>query len=159
MCSVMILKCAPSLLLIFFPFALKGAAKTWYDNLSPRSIKNPKDLLSAFFQKYFPAKAQHAALQNIFNFVQEKGEILPISWARFCSLFRGVITCPLAKNELLHIFYNGLTDESRTYLDSCVGCVFRQRTSAEAEELLAKISKIMMIGIFLNQHQPRRKEG
>src|SRR3954468_4493911 len=141
MCSLMILKWAPTLLLIFFPFALKGAAKAWYDNLSPGSIKNPKDLVSAFFQKYFPAKAQHAALQNIFYFVQEKGEILPVAWARFCSFIRRVITCPLAKNELLDIFYNGLTDESRTYLDSCAGCIFRQRTPVEAEELLAKISK------------------
>src|SRR3954463_15884188 len=124
-----------------FPFALKGAAKAWYDNLSPGSIKIPKDLVSAFFQKYFPAKAQHATLQNIFKFVQEKGEILPVSWARFCSLIRGVIKCPLAKNELLDIFYNGLTDKSRTYLDSCAGCVFRQRTPVQAEELLAKISK------------------
>src|SRR4051794_1712989 len=72
-----------------FPFALKGAAKTWYDNFSPGSIKCPKDLVDAFFQKYFPANAQHAALQNIFDFVQEKGEIFP-----------------LARNELVDIFYN-----------------------------------------------------
>jgi hypothetical protein len=47
----------------------------------------------------------------------------------------------LPKNELLHIFYNGLTDESKTYLDSCDGCVFRERTLAKAEELMAKISQ------------------
>ena len=46
-----------------------------------------------------------------------------------------------SKNELLDIFYNGLTVESRTYLDSCAGCVFRKRTPDEAEELLAKISQ------------------
>jgi hypothetical protein len=48
---------------------------------------------------------------------------------------------PLPKNELLDIFYNGLTNESKTYLDSCAGCVFRQRTLAEAEELMVKISQ------------------
>jgi hypothetical protein len=48
---------------------------------------------------------------------------------------------PLPKNELLDIFYNGLTVESKTYLDSCAGCVFRKRTPAEAEELMAKISQ------------------
>src|SRR3954454_17488922 len=101
----------------------------------------PKDLVDAFFQKYFPANAQHATLQNIFDFVQEKGEILPVAWARFCSLIRGVIVCPLPKSVLIDIFHKGLTDESRTYLDSCAGCVFRLRTPAEAEELLAKISK------------------
>jgi hypothetical protein len=48
---------------------------------------------------------------------------------------------PLPKNELLDIFYNGLTDESKSYLDSCAGLVFRERTRAEAEELMAKISR------------------
>jgi hypothetical protein len=47
----------------------------------------------------------------------------------------------LPKNELLDIFYNGLTDESKIYLDSCAGCVFRERTLAEAKELMAKISR------------------
>jgi hypothetical protein len=48
---------------------------------------------------------------------------------------------PLPKNELLDIFYNGLTAKSKTYLDSCAGCVFRERTLAKAEELMAKISQ------------------
>src|SRR3954452_14498015 len=101
MYSLMILKCTHTLSPIFFPFAFKGAAKTWYDNLSPGSIKCPKNLADAFFQKYFPANVQHAALQNISDFVQEKGEILPAAWVRFCSLIRVVIKYPLAKNEFL----------------------------------------------------------
>ena len=98
-------------------------------------------MLDAFFQKYFPASAQHAALQKIFYFVQVEKEKLPESWARFCSLLGALPRHPLAKNDLLDIFYNGLTDESKTYLDSCAGCVFRKRTPTEAEELLAKISQ------------------
>jgi hypothetical protein len=47
----------------------------------------------------------------------------------------------LPKNKLLDIFYNGLTNESKTYLDSCGSCVFRKRTPAEAKELMAKISQ------------------
>jgi hypothetical protein len=82
-----------------------------------------------------------AALQKIFDFEQAEGKKLPESWARFCSLIRAWPGNPLAKNELLDIFYNGLTVESRTYLDSCAGCIFRKRTHDEAEELMAKISK------------------
>jgi hypothetical protein len=120
---------------------LKDAAKTWFNNLSPGSIDSPIGLVNALFQKYFPASAQHAAVQKIFDFEQGKGEILPESWARFCSLIRALHKEPLPNNELLDIFYNGLTDESKTYLDSCAGCVFRERTPAEAEELMAKISR------------------
>jgi hypothetical protein len=45
-----------------FPFLLKGAVKAWFNNLSPGSIDSPIALVNAFFQKYFPASAQHAAL-------------------------------------------------------------------------------------------------
>jgi hypothetical protein len=48
---------------------------------------------------------------------------------------------PLPKNELLDIFYNVLTVESKTYLNSYAGGVFRKRTPAKAEELMAKISR------------------
>jgi hypothetical protein len=60
---------------------------------------------------------------------------------RFCPLIRALPKEPLPKNEFLNIFYNGLTDESKSYLDSCAGCVFRERTPAETEELWAKISR------------------
>ena len=43
---------------------------------------------------------------------------------------------PLKKPEILDIFYNGLTDASRDYLDSCAGSVFKERTPDEAEILL-----------------------
>ncbi|KAK1620938.1 hypothetical protein QYE76_026455 [Lolium multiflorum] len=46
----------------------------------------------------------------------------------------------LEKQDLLDIFYSGLTIESRAYLDSCAGCVFK-RTPDDAEELLAKIGR------------------
>ena len=46
---------------------------------------------------------------------------------------------PLKKNEILDIFYNGLTDASRDHLDSCAGCVFREWTVEQAELLLNNI--------------------
>jgi hypothetical protein len=86
-----------------FPFSLKGEAKVWFNNLSPGSIDSPIALVNVFFQKYFPASAQHAALQNIFDFEQVKGEKLSESWARFCSLIRALPGEPLPKmNSLIY---------------------------------------------------------
>ncbi|KAK1678076.1 hypothetical protein QYE76_046419 [Lolium multiflorum] len=124
-----------------FPFSLKDDAKTWYNNLPPSSIKSPKELLAVFFRKYFPASAQHAALQRVYSFDQGDEEKLPEAWARFCSLIRALPDHDLEKHELLDIFYSGLTIDSRAYLDSCAGCVFRKRTPDDAEELLAKIGR------------------
>ncbi|KAK1605252.1 hypothetical protein QYE76_028925 [Lolium multiflorum] len=124
-----------------FPFSLKDDAKTWYNSLPPNSIKSPKEFLDVFFRKYFPASAQHIALQRIYNFDQGDGEKLPEAWARFCSLIRARPDHDLEKHDLLDIFYSGLTIESRAYLDSCAGCVFRKRTPDDAEELLAKIGR------------------
>ena len=125
----------------FFPFSLKGDAKAWFGNLSPGCIKNPLGLVDVFFHKYYPASVQHVALQRIFNFKQLQEENISETWSRFCYLLRVRPGHDIPKNELLDIFYNGLTDESRTFLDSCAGCVFRKRTPDEAEELMAKISQ------------------
>ena len=43
-------------------------------------------------------------------------------------------------NEILDIFYNGLTENTRGYVDSTAGNVFRERTVDEAIELLQTIS-------------------
>ena len=72
------------------------------------------------FEKYFPAHKKQAALQEIFNFVQTKEESLPQAWGRLCQLPNALLDHPLKKNEILDIFYNGLTDASRDFLDSCV---------------------------------------
>ena len=69
---------------------------------------------------------QHVDLQRIYNFKQLQDEHLPKAWGRYCTLVKARMGHGVLKNELLDIFYVGLTDEPRSYLDSCVGCVFRK---------------------------------
>ena len=68
--------------------------------------------------------------------MQIEEESLPQAWGRLLKLLTALSDHPLKKNEILNIFYNGLTDASRDYLDSCAGSVFRERTPDEAEILL-----------------------
>ena len=124
-----------------FPFSLKGEARAWFNRVPPGSIDSPDCLIASFFHKYFPHSAIHVALQRLFDFKQGEEEKLPESWTRFCALIHAHPGCPLPKNELLDIYYNGITDDSRTYLDSFADCVFKKRTPTDAKELMAKISK------------------
>src|SRR3954465_10896727 len=95
-----------------FPFSLKGEARAWFNRLPPGSIDSPDCLIASFFQKYFPPSARHAALQRLFDFKQGEEEKLHESWIRFYALIHAHPGCLLPKNELLDIYYNGLTDDS-----------------------------------------------
>ena len=126
-------------ILKLFPFSLKGDAKTWFNSFDPGCVRSPQDMIYYFSAKYFPAHKKQAALWEICNFVQIKEESLPQAWGRLLQLLNGFPGHPLKKNEILDIFYNGLTDASRGHLDSCVGCVFRERAVDQAELLLNKM--------------------
>jgi phage pi2 protein 07 len=47
----------------------------------------------------------------------------------------------IAENDLLDIFYNGLTESSKYYLDSCSCNIFRNEIVKEAKELLNTIAQ------------------
>ena len=68
--------------------------------------------------------------------MQIEEESLPQAWGRLLQLLNALPDHPLKKNEILDIFYYGLTDASRDYLDSCAGSVFMERIPDEAEILL-----------------------
>ena len=123
-------------ILKLFLFSLKGDAKTWFNSLAPGCVHSPQGMIYYFSAKYFPAHRREPTLWEIYNFGQIKKEGLPDCWGWLLKLLKALPGHPLKKNEILDIFYNGLTDASRDYLDSCAGSVFTERTPDEAEILL-----------------------
>ena len=96
--------------------------------------------MKAFWNKYVPVSVIFARKAEMSRFAQNKKENLPQAWGRFSNMKR---KCPghgFSDHELLDIFYNGLTEESRSHLDSFSGNIFRQRTIFEAQELLPRPS-------------------
>ena len=126
-------------ILKLFPFSLKGDAKIWFNYLDPGCVRSPRDMIYYFSTKYFPSHKKQVALRKIYKFVQIEEESLPQAWGRLLQSLNALPDHPLKKNDILDIFYNGLTDASRDYLDSCVGCVFWERYVEQAEELLKYI--------------------
>ncbi|KAI5003836.1 hypothetical protein ZWY2020_030996 [Hordeum vulgare] len=126
-------------ILKLFPFSLKDNAKTWFTSLAPGCVHSPEDMIYYFSEKYFPVHKKQAALQEIYNFAQVEEESLPQAWGRLVQLLNDLPDHPLEKNEILDIFYNGLTDASKDHLDSCAGCVFREQTVQQDEILLNNI--------------------
>ena len=136
-------------ILKLFPFSLKGDANIWFNSLASGCVRSPQDMTYYFSAKYFPAHKKQSALREIYNFVQIEEESLPQAWGRLLRLLNALTDHPLKKNEILDIFYNGLTDASRDHLDSCAGCVFQERTIEQAELLLSNILS-QLLSLFLN---------
>ena len=62
-----------------------------------------------FSAKYFPAHKKQAALRDIYKFAQIEEESLSQAWGRLLQLLNALPDHPLKKNEILDIFYNGLS--------------------------------------------------
>ena len=112
-----------------------------------------------FSEKYFPAHKKQVAIQEILNFVKIEEDGFPRAWGRLLQLLNALPDHPLKKNEILDIFYNGLTEASRDFLDNYAGCVFREQTIGQAEELLNNILKSYDDWTLLEpQHKPTPKK-
>lgn len=75
----------------FFPFSLRGKAKTWLYSFGARSIGSWAEMTEAFFNKYFPNHKTMALKKKIVNFAQNKNESLYQTWKRFKELLS---SCP-----------------------------------------------------------------
>ena len=131
-------------ILKLFHFSLKDDAKTWYNSLAPSCVRSPQDMIYYFSAKYFHAHKKQASLREIYNFVQIKEESLPQAWGRLLRLLNALPDHPLKKNEILDIFYNGLTNASRDHLDSL--CIVSSLEALLVENLFCILSVVFRGG-------------
>ncbi|KAJ9556142.1 hypothetical protein OSB04_010756 [Centaurea solstitialis] len=118
-----------------FPFTLTNKAKDWFKRLTLGSIKTWKDLKSAFLSRYFPISKVNKIKAEIRQFKQGK-EHLAKAWERYKDLLLKLPSHGIDDKEVMDIFYAGLTNDSRLWLDSSCGGIFYYKTVTEARKLL-----------------------
>ncbi|KAJ9566979.1 hypothetical protein OSB04_002945 [Centaurea solstitialis] len=118
-----------------FPFTLTNKAKDWFKRLTPGSIKTWKDLKYAFLSRYFPISKVNKIKAEIRQFKQGK-EHLAKAWERYKDLLLKLPSHGIDDKEVMDIFYAGLTNDSRLWLDSSCGGIFHYKTVTEARKLL-----------------------
>ncbi|KAJ9548573.1 hypothetical protein OSB04_021116, partial [Centaurea solstitialis] len=118
-----------------FPFTLTHRAKDWFKRLTPGSIKTWEDLKSAFLSRYFSISKVNKIKAEIRQFKQGK-EHLAKAWERYKDLLLKLPNHGIDDKEVMDIFYAGLTNDSRFWLDSSSGGIFYYKTVTEARKLL-----------------------
>ena len=91
-----------------------------------------------FSAKYFPVHKKQAALGIYIILCKLKKRVSHKLGGGFSNYLMPCLII-LSKNEILDIFYNGLTNASRDHLDSCAGFVFREWPVEQAELILNNI--------------------
>jgi hypothetical protein len=92
-----------------------------------------------FIAKFLPRSKITKLRRNLTLFVQEDGESLYKTWERYSKIFN---LCPnhgYVEYVILHIFYDGINEESKSILDLSAGGRFMSLTLEEGRELIERI--------------------
>ncbi|XP_022855492.1 uncharacterized protein LOC111376749 [Olea europaea var. sylvestris] len=124
-----------------FPFSLKDKAKTWLNSLKPRSIGTWQEMQSEFLKKFFPAHKINALKRQIQNFSQKTNE----AYFQCLEIFKDLLnTCPhhgFEKWRTISFFYEGLTPETKQFVETMCNGEFLDKDPDEALEFLDHLAE------------------
>ena len=115
-----------------FPFSLKDKAKTWLNSLKSRSIGTWQEMQTEFLKKFFPIHKTNALKRQIQNFSQNPNEAFFQCLERFKDLLN---SCPhhgFEKWRTISFFYEGLTPETKQFVETMCNGEFLDKEPEEA---------------------------
>ncbi|MCI06860.1 hypothetical protein A2U01_0027921 [Trifolium medium] len=116
-----------------FPFSLRDKARAWLYSLPAELITTWDQLKQAFLAKFYPPSKTAQMRNQITSFGQKEGESLWEAWERFKEMLR---PCPHHGLEpwlIVHIFYNGLSYNTRMTVDAAAGGALMNKSVDEAQ--------------------------
>nr|XP_043615813.1 uncharacterized protein LOC122587714 [Erigeron canadensis] len=118
--------------LSLFPSSLTGEARAWFDELDEGIITTWNQLREEFVSRFFPPSLARKMLRDIKAFKQDEGESLVVAWKRLREMIRNCHGNGLSKDEIMEIFFYGLTKNSQKDLDLAGGGNFLYKTTNAA---------------------------
>jgi hypothetical protein len=127
-------------LMRLFPLSLKDKAAYWFRTIG-RPITTWPQLKSAFLKKFFPIGRTNSLRRSITTFHQKSGETFHDSWERFQDLLRSCPHHEIPLWQLVQIFYHGLEDQIRQFVDASCGGNFLNKDAESAYDLFEEMSE------------------
>ncbi|XP_062094036.1 uncharacterized protein LOC133800078 [Humulus lupulus] len=126
--------------LSLFPFSLRERSKSCLNSLQANSINTWEELAQKFLAKFFPSSKAARLRGQINNFFQNDGESLYDTWERLKELLRKCPHYGIEKWLMVHNFYNGLCNTTRTIIDAAAEGAFMGKSANEAYALLEEMA-------------------
>jgi hypothetical protein len=148
-----------------FPFSLTGKAKHWSKLNVEHAQGDWKTLCNEFLSKFFPISKVNDLWKKVLTFRQLEEESLAESWDRFIDLTHIGPDLAILDPILFQHFYQGLSKDSREFLDLSSRGAFLHLLTSEARVMLEKITsqatrwtKIHFKPPKKNEFSPEQKE-
>nr|XP_043620293.1 uncharacterized protein LOC122592150 [Erigeron canadensis] len=122
--------------LSLFSSSLIGEARVWFDELDEGTITTWNQLREEFVSRFFPSSLARKMLRDIKAFNQDKGEALVDALKRLREMIRNCHENGLPKDEIMEIFFYGLTKTSQKDLDLAGGDNFLYKSTNDAYKMM-----------------------
>ncbi|MCH83535.1 hypothetical protein A2U01_0004360, partial [Trifolium medium] len=141
-----------------FPHSLIGKAKDWYLDLPAQVMTNWNTLEEKFLDRLFPHHKFMESKTSIAVFSQGSNETLCEAWDRYKAMLRKCPNHGFDELTQIHIFRNGLIQESKLLLDATTGGSLLSLSAADATTIIEKMTLSDRQG-ERNKTQLQRKLG
>ena len=121
--------------LSFFPYSLGGKALDWILTWPPGNFSTWFNLKAAFIERFCSIEKVCNLRQVLITFTQEKYEPLVKTWERFRGIAFGM-EHGLRDWMLMHMFYRGLSETPKIFLDNERESYFMKTAANNAHYLL-----------------------
>ncbi|XP_045810252.1 uncharacterized protein LOC123904661 [Trifolium pratense] len=123
-----------------FPHSLIGKAKDWYLDLPAQVMTNWNTLEEKFLERFFPHHKFMESKTSIAVFSQGSNETLCEAWDRYKAMLRKCPNHGFDELTQIHIFRNGLLQDSKLLLDATAGGSLLSLSAADATTIIEKMS-------------------
>ncbi|PNX59847.1 hypothetical protein L195_g051626, partial [Trifolium pratense] len=123
-----------------FPHSLIGKAKDWYLDLPAQVMTNWNTLEEKFLDRFFPHHKFMESKTSIAVFSQGSNETLSEAWDRYKAMLRKCPNHGFDELTQIHIFRNGLMQESKLLLDATAGGSLLSLSAADATAIIEKMA-------------------
>ncbi|KAK2361116.1 hypothetical protein QL285_086307 [Trifolium repens] len=141
-----------------FPHSLIGKAKEWYLDQPNQVMTNWNTLEEKFLERFFPHHKFMEAKTSIAVFAQGTTETLNEAWERYKSMLRKCPNHGFDELTQIHIFRNGLLQQTKLLLDATAGGSLLSLSAEDATAIIDKMALSDGHGDY-NRNPSQRKPG
>jgi hypothetical protein len=123
-----------------FPFSLLGKALQWFHIQPVETVQNWNALMRAFMKEYYSPGKTQSLCNKIATFAQYPMETISEAFERFNEYTQAVPHHKFPKEDLVQMFYQGLTMASRTIINASAGGSIIELMPTQAFTLFKKVA-------------------